>query len=735
MPLLARTTGKYDHKIWMILNTRFARLNNKTLMSASEINNFCLQKFNMCVKINQMTLPKKSLDVVMIGSVPMSLNELALAPAMISSAVQRKGHRFQYLDINLELFNLCGRDNAAYEERVELLQGFQQASDAVIDAWQQSIIDRVIDRDVILINVFSHYSQSVALRLIEAIRSCSQAKILVGGIGSQKLLLNSDNRQTKQWIRQRFAKTRSKIFGQILLSNGLIDAWQSDASMTEIDRVIPTLPTVRVVDDVDFTIYDIDQYQWLGRKYVPVLGSHGCVRQCTFCDVIKHYPRYHFVEADALTKQIVSIYGQTGISKFSFMDSLVNGSMSNFEALLSNLAHSQQQGWLPEDFAWSGTYICRPGSTQLDRIHDLLEPSGAETLIIGVETGSDRIRFEMDKKFTNDDLIAEMSALSGTRVRAQHLFFPAWPTETQDDFSETLGLFRRLQPFALSGTLDSVLLGTSGFGLIDGTHIDRTKHTIGLEAGPTPFLWRCNTNPDLNFWESIRRRLAMSAYCEHLGISAANESTFARYLAFNLSQYRSVIRDYVGPVSCDLLDHSALLETAPRTHRMRFRVVNSSACPVTVTVLCGYQHTQYQCAPGTTEISWTFDKILSQHVEFCISIRFDSRHRPRWAQHDNGDYYDLDGVYLDDIWLDGKDITLWGFNRLVTQHIIGDRYLPPDYDQHVNQRCVSGDTDLRWSVAAGLGIHAHLLRTANPEFYQEYQFARQRLVRVLELHA
>ena len=62
MPLLARTTGKYDHKIWMILNTRFARLNNKTLMSASEINNFCLQKFNMCVKINQYESSQKAIE-------------------------------------------------------------------------------------------------------------------------------------------------------------------------------------------------------------------------------------------------------------------------------------------------------------------------------------------------------------------------------------------------------------------------------------------------------------------------------------------------------------------------------------------------------------------------------------------------------------------------------------------------------------------------------------------------
>ena len=704
-------------------------------MSASEINNFRLRKFKVCVKINQMTLPKKPLNISMIGSVPMSLNELALAPAMISSMIKKRGHRFTYLDINLELFNHSGRDAAVYEEKVELLQGFSEISDPTIDAWQQSVIDRLLGQDVVLVNVFSHFSQSVALRLIQALRSQSTAQIMVGGIGSQKMIFNADNIQTQAWVQQRFQHTGSVIFGQLLLDNGLIDAWQSDTSTTEIDRVIPCLPTSKLVPDIDFTIYDIDQYQWPGRRFVPILGSHGCVRQCTFCDVIKHYPRYHFVEADALTKQIVTVYEQTGISKFSFMDSLVNGSMSNFESLLRNLSHSRQQGWLPEDFSWSGTYICRPPSTQLDRIHELLKPSGAETLGIGVETGSDRIRFEMDKKFTNDDLIGEMTAFDRAGVRTHHLFFPAWPTETLSDVEQTLGLFRRLQPFAFSGTLDAISLGTSGFGLIDGTPIDRDKDLIGLEAGPTPFLWRCHTNPELNFWESLRRRLAMSAYCEHLGIVTGNESTFARYLAFNLAQYRSEIQQYVGALDRDILDHSELLSTVPDQHSMRFTVKNTGQYPVEITMTSVQGRRSQICQPGFTSVEWSFCKPFRDHGYFNIAVRFDPRHRTQWARYENGDYYDVNGVYLMDIYMDQRDITLWAFNRLATQHLVDNSDLPPDYELHVNQRCVSRDTDLTWHIPANLGVHAHLLRTANPETHHEYGFAWRRLVRALESHA
>jgi hypothetical protein len=139
--------------------------------------------------------------------------------------------------------------------------------------------------------------------------------------------------------------------------------------------------------------------------------------------------------------------------------------------------------------------------------------------------------------------------------------------------------------------------------------------------------------------------------------------------------------------------------------------------------------------PGITEIDCQFTKKFDQHMEFCISIQFANKHRAHWARHSNGDYYASNGVYLDNIYLDQRDITLWGFNQLVTQHLVSSTDLPTDYADHINRRCVAQDTDLRWTVEAGVGMHAHLLRILQPEFTQEYQYARRRLMRALESHA
>ena len=141
-----------------------------------------------------------------------------------------------------------------------------------------------------------------------------------------------------------------------------------------INKWLPGLPSTGRVPSMDFACYSLDQYQWhSGDRSIPLLGSHGCVRQCSFCDVIKQFTKYSFVEADQLTQDIIQAWNQTGIHRVQFMDSLVNGSMSNFLLLLKNLAHARQQGWLPQEFSWSGTYICRPPSSLLDQIHEVVQ--------------------------------------------------------------------------------------------------------------------------------------------------------------------------------------------------------------------------------------------------------------------------------------------------------------------------------------------------------------------------
>lgn len=681
-------------------------------------------------------MPIDRKKVLMLNSVPMALDELQMAPAVISAVVKKRGHKFDFKDINLHLYDICGRDQSLYSKKTNFLQGKDNlsASDPCIDQWQKWIVGCLEDIDILLVNVFSMFSQMPALRIINLCRfHRPDVKILIGGIGSHKKILGGRNDFNKDWIKSHFRDDSFEVFGKLLMANGLVDDWQSNVDTDILEKWLPQVPTFQPEKLIDFREYQLDSYDWIdGKKRIPMLGSHGCVRQCSFCDVIAHYPRYSFVEADILIKEIVDACQQTGVSQVQFMDSLVNGSMKNFQSLLKNLVQAKQNGWLPKDFSWSGTYICRPRSAALDQIHELLAPSGVDNLIIGVETGSDRVRFEMEKKFTNQDLMYELQAFQQRGISANLLFFPSWPTETRDDFQETLELFADISTYAHTGAVHGISLGTTGFSLLDGTPIDDRRDQIGLQPGPISWLWKCTSNPDLDFWESIRRRMLMADWCEHYGVRLADENRFRGYLAFNLEEYQGMISRYAGLPEPDLFCFDQDLARAAKQSVLKFTVINSCRYPVQVDLQIDQNLEHWICEPGSTDIQTT---IVKEYVDDCdclVSFRFPAQHRVEWQQYENGDYYSRQGIYIDKIFLDSKDITYWGWNSLVSQQLINSDVLPDDYHQHVNQRCVTQDTDLSWTIPSRSSLHKHLMNVTDPTSFERREQLNRLILSIVE---
>ena len=166
----------------------------------------------------------------MIGSLPMSLSELPMAPAIIASMVRKKGYNFKFVDINLELFKECNQNFERYYTRTQMLQQFNETfTDNIIQIWEEKILKKISESQYLIVNVFSHFSQATAYRFIKQVRQLyPDIKIFVGGIGSQKKVSNSDSDTTRQWINNEFKQTDSDIFGKLLFINGLVDSWQSD---------------------------------------------------------------------------------------------------------------------------------------------------------------------------------------------------------------------------------------------------------------------------------------------------------------------------------------------------------------------------------------------------------------------------------------------------------------------------------------------------------------------------
>ena len=72
---------------------------------------------------------------------------------------------------------------------------------------------------------------------------------------------------------------------------------------------------------------------------------------------------------------------------------------------------------------WVGQYITRPKQQIPQGYYELLKQSGAEGLTIGIESGSDRVRDHMKKKFSTEDIYTELDSFQTHAISCVLLFF------------------------------------------------------------------------------------------------------------------------------------------------------------------------------------------------------------------------------------------------------------------------------------------------------------------------
>jgi radical SAM superfamily enzyme YgiQ (UPF0313 family) len=71
-------------------------------------------------------------------------------------------------------------------------------------------------------------------------------------------------------------------------------------------------------------------------------------------------------------------------------------------------------------FKWGGFSIIRPKTAHPAELFDQMKEAGAHFWSVGVETGVDRIRLDMQKHFTNDDVDWHLE--QSQRIGLQNLF-------------------------------------------------------------------------------------------------------------------------------------------------------------------------------------------------------------------------------------------------------------------------------------------------------------------------
>ena len=455
-------------------------------------------------------------DVVIVNVPPLEGNYLPAAPAILKGCCQYLEISSVTIDLNLDFLEQCRQENISFQARLAGITEdvipdpcLQNITDKLIEIWAVRILEQC--PKIVAISVFSWYSQYFAKHLSKAIKLIHKdCKIIIGGSGIKESLnaepLYANNLKNKEYIDLYIDGD-----GEIPWYNFLIDFFKLNCGPLNVSSLnFPWIP--------DYSDYQIARYKNFlkdskSQLYVPVTGSRGCVRRCDFCEIHQHW---QFVQRSAvhIIEEIKSILHLVENPHFHFTDSLINGNLKEFDLLIDQLTALRAS----HNFSWGGQFIIRGQSQFSEDRWRRLAYSGACNLEIGIETGSEELRYKMQKPFSNADLDFSMEMMSKYHITCVFLIIIGHPLESDSDFDKTIAMMEKYTTY--QHIITTVQLGHA-VAIQPGTPLYDNRKQLGIIVGKNPTIWMSAANSELTYSKRRHRRIYASDVVKKLGYTLA----------------------------------------------------------------------------------------------------------------------------------------------------------------------------------------------------------------------
>lgn len=461
---------------------------------------------------------------LLICSVPSGIiNRPPAAPALLKACAMSAGYSVKTIDFSLMFYTTHCKSN--YDEYYQLNRLFEALvpweNHLLISTWLDDCVDTIasIDPKFLAISVFSTHQHRATLLLCEKIKKeIPKLKIILGGYG-----LPEPCQSTFKNFKCLSGREKLMNFSEYIKSRNLADYFvfeEGEQKLVDIlDGRVQTSDYVELNDVPfgNFDDYQLDQYLWHTEPVLSVTGSKGCVRKCTFCNVPEKFGRYRRKSGKRIAEEMISLSKQYNVRKFEFTDSLVNGSLKDFEEFISVLAKYNSTSVSP--ITWYGQYICRPQSQIPKGMYQLIKQSGAVNLIIGAESGSNAVLEAMNKKITVQDIFDELDQFEKHGLQCHFLVMGSFYNETWDRFLETLEFIARCHRYVAAGVLSRIAVGQPLIIEPNG-YLHTHAEELGILIDEKNFSnWTVKNDPTNTWLERIRRRLIMQAVLQSMKVS------------------------------------------------------------------------------------------------------------------------------------------------------------------------------------------------------------------------
>ena len=482
---------------------------------------------------------KKRIALIIAPRIQDDFGYTPAGAALVKAAIVKAGHDCKIFDFNAELekkfidnkHELVPIDNWFLNNNFYSEKIYNKIL-TTAEKW----VDKIFDYDPtdVGISVFSYNSQRATVLLATLIKKRHpNIPLFMGGAG-----LNTDNNFGPYCLEQRIMDCWIRGEGELsvpaYLAGNLSHPGLNGIPPKQIDKI----------DELDFPDYsDYELASYTNKKgliALPITGSRGCVRACTFCDIASMWPKYKFRSGQSIAKEIKTQVARYGAKAFRFTDSLINGSMKAFRDMTYELSEYRMKLKPQDRFTWDSHFIVRSKKQMPPEDFVKMAQSGAGTMLIGVESGSPTVRDHMKKGYNDEDLHYSLSQLFKNNIKVRFLMIIGYPTETAKDFQLTLDFFDRYADYGRKGLVEEINLGLT-LNLLPNTPLYDNAETYGLETTKNHINdWICVQNPDLDFKERLKRRIIAQHHVEKLGYRVFESKNYVRALAIAWNEVNSM---------------------------------------------------------------------------------------------------------------------------------------------------------------------------------------------------
>lgn len=466
---------------------------------------------------------------LLIASAQVSFERPPAGLAFLSGICEHNNIEYDTFDLNLFIKNRVDNETWHYLEKISFHTQFTTNDSSVLKLIDQLVTEaaeeivKVSNVDLYAFTVLSYVQIPWLEKLLEKLRPLTDKTFIAGGpgIGHSIEIGKSCGKHLGEqglldyWVIGEGDHTFDHFLkGQITPGVNSIEQNTDDYAPQIDDLSDIILPTYKKIKLDDYGSYSTVTHDVKNPPELSLLGSRGCVRRCTFCDVGHIWKKFRFRTGESVVEEIEKHYKETGTLKYHFTDSLINGSLSQFTSLMERLISLQSKYPEFKQLKYSGQFIIRPEKHHKEDMYRLMRDSGCDTLEVGIESGSQRVREHMGKKFSNEDIYYHFEMSQKYGIRNFLLLFPAYPTETIEDHEDTKTLLKNLQKYIINETVFGTTL-SSPMSILTNTPIHSMMEDLGiringLEAYGNTANWTIDSNPSLTIKERYRRYLELS---------------------------------------------------------------------------------------------------------------------------------------------------------------------------------------------------------------------------------